>query len=129
MRKRIQRISKYAPSIFQGRLELSTHVRGAAFAIEHPFERNAFRILLVLLALAAALYIYFVGASILNVIARKEAMRTTANLASSVAELEKQYFALAKGITPEEGQRLGLSAVSETSYVRTPGGVAATIER
>ncbi|MBI4079870.1 hypothetical protein HY414_01400 [Candidatus Kaiserbacteria bacterium] len=76
----------------------------------------------ILLAFA---YVYFVGATILNVIARKEALAQTVNLATAVSQLESEYFALAQALGPEDGSRLGLSPVSDTLYVYRPGNAAA----
>ena len=73
MRARIQKISKYAPSIFQGKLDFSSVQRDVSLSLEHPVERAALRILSIVLLVAICGYLYFVSASILNVIARKEA--------------------------------------------------------
>ncbi len=126
MSKHIQKISKYAPSIFQGRLNFATASgRGFSFTTEHSYERTFLRVVLGVLAALAALYIYFVCASVLNVIARKDAMAQTARLASSISELERNYFAASQGVRPEEGAKLGLSPVSNTEYVYRPGNLSA----
>jgi hypothetical protein len=70
-------------------------------------------------------YLYFVGASVLNIIARKEASRSSVALQSSIARLEKQYFVLSEAVTPTTGASLGLSHVQETNYVYRPGATAA----
>ncbi|QQG37534.1 MAG: hypothetical protein HYS26_02790 [Candidatus Kaiserbacteria bacterium] len=124
MKKKIQKISKYAPSIFQGRIDFKEAARGAALAAEYPIERGAFRSLWIALLLCVALYMYFVGATILNVIARKEALQQTANLASAVSQLEREYFSAAAAIGPSEGGRLGLAPVADTAFVQRPGNAA-----
>src|SRR3989344_7292288 len=125
MRARIQKISRYAPSIFQGKLDFSGKNRRFSLAVEHPAERAIFRTLIAALALFACAYVYLVGSTVLNVIARKEALAQTATLASAVSELESQYFAASGGIRPEDGARLGLSPVEDTVYIRRPGNTAA----
>ena len=125
MRARIQKISRYAPSIFQGRLDFSGRNRRFSLAVELPAERAVFRILLAAFAMFACAYIYLVGSTVLNVIARKEALAQTASLASAVSELESQYFAASRSLGPEDGTRLGLSPVGNTMYVHRPGNTAA----
>jgi len=126
MRARIQKISRYAPSIFQGKLDLAAPRRRASFALaaEHPGERAVFRLLGAILLILASLYVYFVGATILNVVARKEAVANTAALATAVSKLERDYFALSQGVGPEDGARLGLSPLSNVVYVHRPGATA-----
>lgn len=123
MRARIQKISKFAPSIFQGRLDFSAR-GGVSLTLEHPAERVMFRVLAGTLGILACAYVYFVGVSILNVIARKEALAQTASLASAVSSLERDYFAASQGVGPEDGVRLGLTPVSNTVYVHRPGNAA-----
>ena len=91
--------------------------------MEHPAERLVFQALFVALIVLACTYGYFVSASILNVIARKEALSETASLRSSVALLERDYYALAAGVTPDKGEGLGLAPVAETKYIHRPGTV------
>lgn len=124
MRTRIQKISKYAPSIFQGKIDFSSRNKGFSLTVEHPAERIVFRTLVSALFLLAILYVYFVGATILNVVARKEAVAQTAHLASAVSELERDYFAISKAIGPEDGARLGLAPVANTVYIHRPGNAA-----
>ena len=125
MRARIQKISKYAPSIFQGRIDFSASPnrsgRSFSLTLEHLSERLFARLFLGALAILSIAYVYFVSASIMNVIARKEALDESASLASAVSVLEREYFAALEGINPEDGARLGLTPVSTTVYVRRPG--------
>lgn len=124
MRTKIQKISKYAPSIFQGKLDLGAKRAVFSLTSEHPLERALTRTLLAAVVAFAILYTYFVGATALNVIARKEARAHTQTLATAVASLEREYFALSQGISPDDGERLGLSPVQETMYVHRPGNAA-----
>jgi len=123
MGAQLHKMSKYRPSIFQGRLDLFGTTRSVSLTHEHPAERTLLRAMLASLLLIACAYVYFVGASVLNVIARKEALLQTARLTGAVSALEREYFLVAKGVTPEAGERLGLLPVSKTAYVRRLGVV------
>lgn len=125
MGSRILKISKYKPSVFQGSLRFSTKKAEFSLTAEHPAERVMFRVLIALLLGLIAGYIYFVSASVLNVVARKEAMTHMASLGSSVSLLERDYYAATAAITPGVGARLGLSPVAHTRYVHRPGTVGA----
>ncbi len=130
MRTRIHKISKYTPSIFQGKLDFSSVGRGASLRMEHPAEGILFRVLSILLIAAIGGYLYFVSASILNVIARKEALTKVSVIQGSIGGLEQRFFELSSGIRPESGPSLGLAPVGEKTYVYRPGNVgAATIAR
>jgi hypothetical protein len=95
-----------------------------ALSIEYSYERVAFRVLFALLGIILCGYLYFVGASVLNIIARKEASRSSATLQGSIAGLEKKYFLLSEAVTPQTGASLGLAPVSATDYVYRPGATA-----
>ena len=98
--------------------------------MEHPAEGILFRVLSILLIAAIGGYLYFVSASILNVIARKEALTKVSVIQGSIGGLEQRFFELSSGIRPESGPSLGLAPVGEKTYVYRPGNVgAATIAR
>lgn len=122
---RVLKISKYKPSVFQGSLRFSAKRAGFSLTAEHPAERFLFRVLAIVLLGLIGGYMYFVSASVLNVIARKEAVSQMASLGSTVSLLERDYFAATAAITPRAGVRLGLSPVSNTRYVHRPGTVSA----
>lgn len=96
----------------------------AILSLEYSYERVAFRVLFAVLGVILCGYLYFVGASVLNIIARKEASRSSVSLQSSIAGLEKQYFVLTDAVTPGTGATLGLSHVQATDYVYRPGATA-----
>ena len=123
MGARIYKISKYKPSIFQGNLGFKPSRAGVSLTMEHPAERILFRILIGALIALTFAYVYFVSASVMNVVARKEARAEIASLGSSVSLLERDYYAATASITPSAGARLGLAPVSETRYVHRPGAV------
>ncbi len=99
----------------------------AILSLEYSYERVAFRVLFALLGIILCGYLYFVGASVLNIIARKEASAASSNMQSSIAILEKQYFLLSEAITPDSGATLGLSQVDSTDYVYRPGATAVAL--
>jgi hypothetical protein len=107
----------------------------AILSVEYIYERIAFRMLFALLGIILCGYLYFVGASVLNIIARKEATRDSAALQGNIAMLEKQYFVLSESITPQNGSSLGLAPLDGANYVYRPGMTAiaptgaATMER
>ncbi|MBI4088245.1 hypothetical protein HY418_02575 [Candidatus Kaiserbacteria bacterium] len=129
MGKHIRKISKYKPSALQGRIDF-TPVARMSFAAEHSFERTALRVIFVSLAALACLYLYFVTASVLHVMARREALAEVNNIQASIGTLEQHYFQLSQGISAQDGPPLGLAPVADTSYVYRPGTIgAATIAR
>jgi len=131
MGSRIYKISKYKPSIFQGSFRFATtHTRsssrsGFSLTMEHPAERAILKLLVVALMTFLGAYVYFVSASVLNVIARKEALAQTATLSSTLSLLERDYYAAAAAVTPSVGERLGLVPISNTQYVYRPGTIGA----
>ena len=129
MTKKLLKISRYKPSIFQGRFDfVSGH--HAALAIEHSTERYlGYTLGIILVALIAA-YLYFVTASVLNVIARREVLAEVSKIEGVIGSVEQLYLGLSQTITPQVGTSLGLQPVAKTEYVRRPGSVGAvTISR
>lgn len=123
-----QKISKYKPSLFQGKFDFSAP-RGFSLSYEHPMERLVQNGLALALILLACLYLYFITATVLNVIARKDALGKVAHIEGRIGGLEQQYFALSQEVDPSRAKAVGLTPVSDTSYVYRPGNVgAATID-
>ena len=94
-----------------------------ALAIEYPWEQTLLRVLLVSLGILTVSYLYFVAASVFNVIAHKEADLKSTRLETTIGKLEQEYFALSQQLTAETGASLGLSSITEQSYVYRPGNV------
>lgn len=92
-------------------------------AIEHPYERTALRILIVAIIFCVALYLYFVTASVLNVMARKEARADAALLETRVGQLQEDYFALASIVTPEYSATIGLTDIEAPRFVYRLGNI------
>lgn len=98
--------------------------------MEHPAEAIALRVVGMLLVLVVCGYLYFVTASILNVIARKEALSRVTVIQGTIGGSEQRYFELSNGISPEMGGALGLAPINQQHYVYRPGNIgAATIAR
>jgi hypothetical protein len=84
---------------------------------EHPYERVLKSVCLALVGILAFAYVYFVFASVLHIIARKEAYVHVVKINSTIAELEEDYFVLATNVTKERSNDFGLVAVEDKSYV------------
>lgn len=121
--KKLLKISKYNPSIFQGKFEFNAGSSRVSLSLEHPRERLLFHILSIALVVLVCLYLYFITASVLNVMARREALVRVNAIESEIGKAEQQYFALSQGVTPEEGANLGLVPATDTQYVYRPGSV------
>jgi hypothetical protein len=125
MRNKLQKISKYRPSVLQGRLDLSAATKGTfSLTVEHPAEQLVFRILCAILVALFFAYLYFVSASILNIMADREAEASLAQIQTSIASLEQQYFALDEGVDQGIAASLGLEPLAGAHYVYVPGNAA-----
>src|ERR1700744_5283543 len=102
MTKAALHISRFKPSIFQGKLDFEavSKRQSSLLAVEFPAERYAFMVLSFLLLLLIAGYFYFVIGSVFNVIAEREADARSNDLQGSIAALEQQYFSLSQALTP-----------------------------
>lgn len=101
------------------------HKKISILSLEYPAEALVLRVLCLVLAILSCLYLYFVAASVLNIIARRESDSHAAMIQSSIGDLEQQYFALSQEITPQEAKTLGLSPVTEQQFVYETGNAAA----
>jgi len=90
-------------------------------------EQFLIRGLGVALALCILAYLYFVGLSIMNVIANREASVESTRLQSTVSSLEEEYFTLSRAISPEAGANLGLTQSEETFFVRRVNNMASNV--
>ena len=98
-------------------LQIHLNRKIAALSMEHPYEYATLRYLCIATCALVFVYLYLVSASVLNVIAQKEADRTSAALESDLGELEGKYFTLSQDITPEHAQKLGLKPLTASSFV------------
>lgn len=124
MGKKLQKISKYRPSLFQGSLHFVGGRQVISLSVEHPFESIVFRALVATLFLLLAGYLYFVSATVLNIMARKEADIESSRIQGSLAGLEQQYFALSQSVDEHVASSLGLSELKGADYVYVPGSTA-----
>lgn len=92
--------------------------------MEHPYERHALSILSMILMVLVAGYLYFVASSILNVMARSDALAQIRDIESNIGGLEQQYLALSEEVSPQRASELGLTPVAHTAYVYRPGNAA-----
>ena len=105
------------------------HTELSILTIEHPLERRILSMLSFVLVFMLAGYLYLVTSSILNIVARKEALANARSLESGIGSLEQEYLALSEQVSPEFGVLLGLAPISHTAYVRRPGSLSAAISR
>lgn len=84
---------------------------------EHFLEPILRRVLVVVAALAIAAYIYCVSASVVHIIARKDAEVALARTSSSVALLESKYFDLSSKVTREHATDLGLVPIDDARFI------------
>ncbi len=84
-------------------------------------KRNVFFVLLTILFIFVAGYMYFVSASIVHVIVRKEINREMSDVSSQISELESRYIAAKHAIDDEKIATLGFTRSPEKIYItRTP---------
>jgi hypothetical protein len=92
-------------------------------SVEYPYEQAALSALAVIFVLCLLTYVYFVSASVLNVMAQREADRNSQLLEGEIGKLEQQYFALSHAVTAQNAQEIGLVPIQKTAYVYRPGAV------
>lgn len=125
---KLKKISKYTPSIFQGSLDFSVARKNISLTAEHPYESALFRFVVIAIMSLVGAYLYFVGASILHVVARKEMSAEATKLQSAIALMEREYFTLSQSVDESIVSSMGLAALDKTTYVYEPGvAVAATM--
>jgi hypothetical protein len=84
---------------------------------EYAIEKRIRNSVLIMIAICAFGYVYFVSTSVLNIIARKDAHNQIANLESTIGSLESDYFSLSSSISREVANELGLVSLSSKSFV------------
>jgi hypothetical protein len=76
------------------------------------------RALFAVCAMLLIAYVTIVGMTIVNVIARKEALDRTSETRSAIAQLEHEYFSRTEALTVSQGAERGLEPVSDKRYVQ-----------
>lgn len=122
------KISRYIPSSSQAKLNLFVTEKRASLAIEHPYEARLRQALFLVLAVCIFAYLYFVAASVLNIMARREADAASLALQSSIASMEGDYFALRDSVNPSMEGVIGLAPIAKTDYVYRPGNAASAAD-
>jgi hypothetical protein len=84
---------------------------------EYAIEKRTRSAILIMLGLCAFGYVYFVSTSVLNIVARKDAHTQMAQLESSIADLESEYFFLSSAISRDAALKIGLVPVSSRNFV------------
>jgi len=99
------------------KLQVHLNKKIAALSVELPHEYTLLRTLYFAVGILVLTYLYLVSASVLNVIAQREADQASASLQSNIGILEGKYFALSHDITPQRAEQLGLQPLAESSFV------------
>jgi hypothetical protein len=87
--------------------------------IPYHTERNFFFVALSFFLTLFGLYIYFISASVIHVIARKEIDQKIARVNSHIGEFESTYIAAKQAITPDTIAQYGFVAASPSKiYVQ-----------
>ncbi len=98
-------------------LQLQLNKKISALTIEMPFEYVLLRYLFFACGILIFLYLYLVSASVMNVIAQREADARSATLQSDIGVLESKFFALTKDVSLAHASELGLQPLNESSFV------------
>lgn len=75
-----------------------------------------------LIALLFVAYVYFISASIVNVVLRQEATVEIATIHSRISELEADYFSRKQSVDAQFATEEGFTALSATHYITSSGG-------
>ena len=85
-------------------------------------ERMWFFVALTCLLISAALYMYFLSASVVHVVMRKEVDKEISSLSSSVGSLEAEYIEKQHSVSEDIASLRGFKKTSDTIYIdRTTG--------
>lgn len=88
-------------------------------------EKTLFMCLASLCMVLFALYIYFVSASVLQVVIRTESNQEITKVSSSISELEGKYIAAQHKVSSEIASLQGYDVTSEKIFIdRTKDGLA-----
>ena len=111
-------------------LQLQLNKKIASLSEEVPYEYALLRYMLFIACALVVVYLYLVSASVLNVIAQKEAGGRSAKLESHLGVLEGEYFSLNERVTQSHAAELGLKPLNGSSFVyrHTSMGAAATVQ-
>ena len=80
-------------------------------------QKRVFWTLITLSVCFIVAYMYFVGASIVNVVVREEIEQNIQRMRSAISEAETEYLRHRQEINATYAQRAGFVALSEKTYV------------
>lgn len=83
----------------------------------HHLERQLIRALFLTLFLLASLYVYFLSASVLNVVMREEIGKDIAAFNSQIGELEHSYLSQKNRIGLNDASTLGFVKIADKRFV------------
>lgn len=86
-------------------------------AYQFNIGRSAIGALCAALILLACLYVYFLSASILNVVMREEIEQDIVALSSTIGELEFEYLSLKQTIDLSRAHAMGLEQLPQKRFV------------
>lgn len=109
--------------LYYPRMNTQLKARTTILTMEHPLEPVFRKGLFAAFFVLVLLYLYLVFASVLNVIASKEASSNAARLEGVVGTREQEYLAMSQFVTPETGAEIGLAPVETPTYVVRPSTV------
>lgn len=89
----------------------------SALSLELPHENSILRVLFIAIAAVIAMYLYLVSASVMNVMAQREADHTAAVLESDIGLLESEYFAINQKLTLAHAHKIGLRPIENETFV------------
>ena len=87
-----------------------------AVAHTQDLEKKLFWSLIAMLVLMLVMYVFFVNATVMNIVGRQTAERAASSVNSHISDLESQYLALASGITPEYAHSIGFAETKTEAY-------------
>ncbi len=83
------------------------------------YDRRIFWVLLGLLGIFLAAYVYFLGVSVYAVVMRKSAEQDVQSITAHISELESQYVALDKHIDLTLAYERGFADIAAPRYIST----------
>lgn len=81
------------------------------------FERRTFFFLVGLFAVSSALYLYFISATILSIVARTTALNEAKILGTKISVLESEYMAFGNTFDLQNAKTLGYEEISKIDHL------------
>lgn len=87
-----------------------------SYSAEYYSQKRAVWFLISLCAVSIGVYMYFVSASIVNVVVREETEQRVQETRSAIGALEREYLKVRQDITLAHAESAGFVAVSQKTY-------------